>query len=344
MSQATRDPEGIDAKVEILRDPDTYPDAIDEVETVETHMAWVFLTERHARKLKKPVRLDFLDYGTVGARKEACEAEVRLNRRLAPDVYLGSERLSVTTDGKLTLGAGERTVDWLVKMRRLPRPRMLDEVVERGSAQREDLVALGRVLGEFYAGAEPMELTPERLRSRLRARLEENLTEVSRPEFAMDRNLIGAVGEAQRRFLDGSCDLLRQRLDEGRVVEGHGDLRPQHACLLDPPVVIDCIEFNRDFRIVDALDDLSFLWLECERLGAPEVGRWVIDVYADVAGDPVPDALTRFYRSARACLRAKLSLWHVEDEAVAVEQHAGWLDKARAYLESAAHHGQRIGR
>ena len=127
-----------------------------------------------------------------------------------------------------------------------------------------------------------------------------------------------------------------RRAQQARLVEGHGDLRPEHICLIAEPVVIDCLEFNRDLRILDPLDELAYLALECERLGAPALGARVLNYYIDVSGDRSEADLMRFYTVYRACLRATLAIWHTDDDTV--DDHDKWRTRARDYLELALHH------
>lgn len=332
---------GLAAKVAFLRDPASYPEETRGVEAIETHMAWVFLTDRHAYKLKKPVRYEYLDFSTLGARKRTCEAEVRLNRRLAADVYQAVLPLTATDAGDMELDGAGPPIEWLVKMRRLPRARMLDEVIRRGELTAKDIRRLGGILAAFYRAADSVELCAETYRERLRRDLEANLAELSRPEFGLQQRLIDEVGALQLRFLERRGVLMEERVRAGRVVEGHGDLRPEHVCLEEPPVIIDCIEFNREFRIVDAADDIAFLWLECECLGAPSVGVHLVEAYGAHSGDTPPRELMRFYMSCRACLRAKLAAWHTIDSKV--NNHVAWLARAQDYLRRAAEHAGSIG-
>lgn len=324
------------AKVDLLKDPASYPDRPQAVEVIETHMAWVFLTDTRAYKLKKPVRYVFLDFATLAARKLACDEELRLNRRLAPDVYLDVVPLARGPTGGIAIGGPGTPIEWLVEMRRLPRERMLDAVVLRRDVDYGDIRRLGLVLAGFYRGAQPADLSPSAYVERVRRDLDADLEELARPDFGLATERLDEIGAALWGFADGSARLLRQRASAGRVVEGHGDLRPEHVCLEDPPVVIDCIEFNRDFRTVDAADDLALLQLECERLGDPRVGAYLMDVYTEATGDAPPVELMHFYMSRRACLRAKLAAWHTTETGRDDREH--WLGRAQEYLRHAAAH------
>jgi aminoglycoside phosphotransferase family enzyme len=326
----------LEAKVGFLGRPDAYPEATSRVEAVETHMSWVFLTDAHAYKLKKPVRYPYLDFSTPEARRLDCEQEVRLNRRLARDVYLGVLPLVVDAAGRLRLGGEGETVDWLVQMRRLPADRMLDQLLRGGTVTQAEIGQLAQLFARFYAAAPVEALAPEAYRQTLATRIEDNLRELISPEFGLDPELPQRIARIQLGFLHGHAELFDRRVREGRIVEGHGDLRPEHVCLLAEPVVIDCLEFNREFRILDPVDELGYLALECERLQAPRVGRWLLDGYGEASGDVPPDALIHFYQSCRASLRAKLALWHLRDDG----RHppGRWRSTAGEYLELAQRH------
>lgn len=331
----------LEAKLGLLGRPDAYPEPTVRVEAVETHMSWVFLTDTHAYKLKKPVRYDYLDFSTPEARRLDCEEELRLNRRLAPDCYLGVVPLVLDAAGRLSLdGAGE-TVDWLVRMRRLPADRMLDRLLRTGAVEQPEITRLARRLARFYAALPAEPLAPEAYRQTLAGRIEDNLRELASPEFGLPREVPVELARAQWHFLQQHAALFDQRVQAGRVVEGHGDLRPEHVCLLAEPVVIDCLEFNREFRVLDTADELGYLAMECERLQAPHVARWLLDAYGEASGDTPPAALLHFYQSCRATLRAKLALWHLRDDG----RHppGKWLATAREYLELAQRHADSAG-
>ena len=331
----------LETSLAFLRRPDAYPEATARVDAVETHMSWVFLTDTHAYKLKKPVRYPYLDFSTPEARRLDCEEEVRLNRRLAAEVYLGVMPLVRDANGGLHLGGEGETVDWLVRMRRLPADRMLDQLLQSGAAEQAKIIQLARRLARFYAEAAAEGITPEAYRQDLTRRIEDNLHEIASPEFGLAPDLPQHLARLQLGFLQGHAELFDTRVRQGRIVEGHGDLRPEHVCLLAEPVVIDCLEFKRDFRILDPADELGYLALECERLHAPQVGRWLLEAYREASGDAPPEALIHFYQSCRAVLRAKLVLWHLRDDG----RHppGKWVATAREYLELARQHAERVG-
>ncbi len=320
----------LEDKVAFLRRPESYPEKPLKVEPRETHMSWVFLTDAHAYKLKKPVRTDFLDFSTLEARRRDCEAELRLNRRLAPDVYLGAVALTMSPDGILGLGGEGEIVDWLVRMRRLPPARMLDRLIADGSLLDEEIHAIGTCLGRFYLDLPPADLTAHDYLTRFARDVHGNFRALIKPKYQMPREVVRDVSTAQLAFLRTRIEMFRRRVRQGRIVEGHGDLRPEHICVGARPVMIDCLEFNRAFRLVDPLEELGFLAMECEFLGAPRLGLPLVEAYSEVTRDPAPLALIDFYKAYRACLRAKLSLWHIADPAASDSER--WRDKALRYL------------
>jgi len=326
----------LEAKVAFLGRPGAYPEAPSRVEAVETHMSWVFLTDAHAYKLKKPVRYDYLDFSTVEARRLDCEQEVRLNRRLAADVYLGVIPLVLGAEGRLSVGGLGEAVDWLVQMRRLPAQRMLDHLIRSGAVKPAEINLLARRLALFYAAAATDAITPEAYRQHLAKRIKANLRELTSAEFGLDKDVPERLARFQLGFLETHAGLFDSRVRQGRIVEGHGDLRPEHVCLLPEPVVIDCLEFNREYRILDPADELGYLALECERLHAPEVGRWLLERYTEASGDVPPAALLHFYQSWRAVLRATLAIWHLRDDGR--HPHKKWVETTMEYLELAQRH------
>ncbi len=321
------------AKVAFLSRPESYPDRPGCVETVETHMSWVFLTDRHAYKLKKPVRYVAQDLTDLEARRRNCVEEVRVNRRLAPDVYIGCMPLTAAADDGLSLGGEGPAVEWLVQMHRLPAAGMLDRLIARGRVRPQDIRRLVAHLAKFYAAAAPRRMAPAAYRRRFAADIRANREALRRPEFEMPRLMWESPCAAQLDFLRCAPELFDRRVADGRIIDAHGDLRPEHVYLGEKVEVIDCLEFDPRFRLLDPADELSFFTMECEHLDAAFIRPLVFEEYQRITGDAPPADLLRFYTSYRACLRAKLCLWHVADPTVA--QTEAWTRRARAYLELA---------
>jgi len=323
-------------KVAFLRRPEAYVGAPPRVEAIETHMSWVFLTDELAHKLKKPVRYKYFDFRSLAARRRNCEAEVRLNLRLAPDVYLGTVPLVVDADGELRLGGEGEVVDWLVRMRRLPSQRMLDHAIRDGTVRPAQLEAVAHLLADFFSGAARVPVRPQTFRRRLADGIAESAAELLDPAFALPAERVARVRDRLAETLAARAALFDRRVAAGHVVEGHGDLRPEHVFLGPGPAVIDCLEFRRELRILDWADEISFLAMECERLGAPGVGAAILDACCRRLGDAPPPALIAFYKAQRAFLRARLAILHLRDHEVRDMQI--WRPRALEYLDLAAAH------
>jgi aminoglycoside phosphotransferase family enzyme len=308
------------------------------IELVETNMAWVVLAGPYALKLKKPVRRPFLDFGTLRARERACREELRLNARLAPDVYLGLDALQ--WDGRaLALVAatarrpGSRTLDWLVRMRRLPRERMLDALIARGALGPAEVDALADALVAFYRAAPAAPPPDDGYVARFEREHAINRQVLCDPRLGLAPRATAVLDRFGAR-LALEAPRLRARVAAGRVVDGHGDLRAEHVCLDGPPVVIDALEFSPDLRRVDPLDEAALLGVECEALGAPWVGPRVAARLATGLGDADGPALLPFYRAWRALLRARLALAHLADPSPRTP--ARWAPLAARFVAIAA--------
>lgn len=331
----------LEEKVAFLSQADAYPDHQGEVMRRETHMSWVFLTKDRAYKLKKPVRFPYLDFSTLARRETACRAEIKLNRRLAPDIYLGTVPLAVSAAGLSIGGAGD-VVDCLVVMRRLDEHRMLDrEIIER-RVRTWEIDRLVAALVQFYRRVTPVFTSPAQHLVAWQKNLRVNHQILLDPRLRMPAGLIRQIDRAQRRFLACRGSLLADRVRARRIVDAHGDLRPEHICLGDPPRIIDCLEFNAALRAADPFDEIAFLSLECERLGNPWVGRYIHQRVATALQDGPCEELFTFYRCYRATLRARLAIAHLLEPSPRTPEK--WPALARTYLQIARADAVRLER
>ena len=330
----------LDAKIAFLRQPRAYPGKPAHIEIIETHMSWVFLTPQHAFKLKKPVCYDYLDFSTVVARKTNCHAELRLNQRLAPGVYLDVVPLTLDNHGEMHLGGRGEIIDWLVMMRRLPAERMLDHLIRRRILEPVELRAVAEILARFYRESTALATDAEEYRRQYEHKVRINHEALADPAYGLPATLVEAAYRVQRNFLKRAPELLEQRARNGRIVEGHGDLRPEHVCVESPPVIYDRLEFNRAFRIIDPADELAFLAMECDRLEAPQVEPELYGAYRRMTGDYPSPQLIYFYKAHRACLRARLAIWHLRDLEPGVWPR--WRATAGEYLRLAESYGGKL--
>lgn len=273
------------------------------VTVVETHISWVLLAGAFAYKLKKPVTLPFLDYGTVEKRRACCTAELRLNRRFAPDLYLDAVEL-----------AGEPAV----KMRRFDETLRLDHVCKRATLTVEQLSGFARTLADFQAKAavppEPTFGAP----ATILADALENFEELEHllPEAAARLARLKAWTQCE---FDRHASDFAQRKAQGCIREGHGDLHLANLVLLDGKITpFDGIEFNEDFRCIDVANEIAFTLLDLLDHGEPGLATWLLNEWLNWNGDYAALAVLRFYLVYRAMVRAKVAALR-DDAAEATE-------------------------
>src|SRR3954453_21127609 len=307
-----------------LMRPEAYGDPSLTVEVRETHISWVFLAGDRAYKLKKPVRLPFLDYGTVKRRREMCDEEVRLNRRLAPRVYLGVKAV-VPAGGGVTLAPAHHpdAMDYVVEMRRFDEDRTLGARMSHGGVPYPALVAVGRRLAEFHAAV--AERDAEYATGALKHALDENAKTLV--ELAPDGDFARQAAVLARfmsSFSAARRGELEARAAAGLVRDGHGDLRAEHVLLEHGVEIVDGLEFDPALRGTEVGCDLAFLTMDLEALGSPLRAPIVLASYPAAGAPPAPpivlascraagadpgdDALVAFFGVYRALVRAKIAL------------------------------------
>ena len=297
----------------------------------ETHIGVVFLVGDRAYKCKKAVDLGFLDFRSRERRLACCQREVELNRRLAPDVYLGVAELR---------DPGSTESEPLVLMRRMPDQRRLSTLIRNGARLDDTVVRLARIMATFHAAADRSpQIAAEGSRDAIQQRWTASLDQVS----AIALDIIGEprtmeIRDRVNTFLAGRSELFAERIAAGRIVDGHGDLICDDIfCLDDGPRILDCLDFDDRLRRIDGLDDIAFLAMDLEKLGAPHLASTLLDRYADFAGDPAPASLRHHYIAYRAFVRVKVScLRHTQGDEGAAEDARAYADIAIRHLRAGA--------
>lgn len=328
-------------KVAFLSRPDSYTPRPDFVRARETHMSWVFMNGQRVYKLKKPVRFPYLNFSTAERREAMCRAEASLNRRLAPDVYLGVVALTREAGGYAIGGKGP-VADWLVVMRKLNEDDTLEAALLGRRARHADVERLAADLSAFYAHAARILIDPAGYPVSLHKAAITDWSVLLNPRFDLPRGRIARLAAIQRRFLDERADVLADRVRKRHMVDAHGDLRPEHIWLSAPYPIIDCLEFDSRLRALDALDEVGFLHLECERLGGQWIGDAVRKRLARLLDDDPESGAFLFYRIGRAMLRARLSIAHLIDPHPRTPEK--WPRQARTYLALAEADAKRLER
>ena len=324
--------------IDYLSLPEAYPDPVDRVVVLQTHISVVFLAGTFAYKVKKPVALGFLDFSTLERRFHFCHEEVRLNRRLAPHIYLGVVP-STRVDSRLMIEGTGETVEWAVKMVRLPDEASLLDRLRRHLVTTSDMISLARFLADFHQHAEHSPLIAAFGRFEVVAgNARENYAQAeSQVGCTISRAVLDRLSSLTEETLDRLRPLLEDRALRGVPRDTHGDLHLDHI-YYDPSrpspdnlFAIDCIEFNERFRYADPIADIAFLLMDLQFHQRYDLASVLTTAYLSAAGDTEGEQLLPFYIAYRAAVRAKVEgLELLETEVPAVEREAA-LRRARAH-------------
>ncbi len=271
----------------------------------ETHCAWVFLVGDRAVKLKKPLDFGFVDWRNQADRRRACEREVELNRRFAPDAYQGVASVAMA-------GAA---CESLVIMRRMPDSRRLSTLLAHGSDVAPALRAVARQLAIHHATARRSpRIDAAGSADALLGRWTDNLDALERTDSArIGTDRLASIRSLAEQYIAGRRPLFAERIRSGYVRDGHGDLLADDIfCLDDEPRILDCLEFDDDLRAVDAMDDAAVLAMDLERLGSAESAEVFLNAFAEFSGIPGPVSLIHHYVAYRAVMRAKVAMIKAE--------------------------------
>ncbi len=306
---------------------------------VQTHTSWVILLEDVVYKIKKPVNFGFLDYSTLEKRKENCEKEVRLNRRLCPWVYIDVVPIS-EKDGKWFVEDSSNVVEYAVKMRRISDNSLLLNRLE--TIKSEDIEKVARVVAEFHLSADRADEfgKPEVMKFNTDENFQQTEKYVDATISAEDFHFIKERTEA---FYDAYEDLFYKRIEEGRIRDGHGDIRLEHVAFLEEGVCIfDCIEFNDRFRCLDMLNDMCFLSMELDFFGKEELARIYEKSYRSFVEDREFDIFLPFFKCYRAYVRGKVTSFLLDDPHVSEESKKEAYDKAKKLFQLARRYAEEI--
>jgi len=323
--------------VRALHDPARYDHDADAVQLIETHISWVLLSGAYAYKIKKAVYLGFLDFSTLEKRRFFCDEELRLNRRLAPQLYLDVVPISGTPTEPRLSGAGP-AIEYAVKMQRFPQEALLDRMLADGKFTPIQTDAVAREVARFHAAttaATPQGLgTPEAVHQPVR----ENFAQIAERMGSLPQ---GASLDTLRQWSEEEFARLRAdfaaRREHGFVRECHGDLHLGNmAWIDDQPTLFDCIEFNPALRWIDVMSDAAFVVMDLHDRGRPDLAQRFLNTYLEHTGDFGGLRLLPYYQCYRAMVRAKVSCIRAGQSGLSPEQQQAACQQTAAYLHLAA--------
>ncbi|NWF77808.1 MAG: gluconokinase [Chloroflexi bacterium] len=341
--------------VSALLKPEAYPHKPQKIELVQTQMSFIFLTGEYVYKIKKPVNLGYLDYTTLEKRRLFCHQELELNRRLCPDVYLAVVPI-VEEKGGLRIEGQGKAIEYAVKMKQLPRERMMDVLLLRGQVTQEMVARVAEKLVGFHQKAETNEAIAAFGRlGVIRHNCDEN--------FAQTEKYIGTSITAERyqhirkctdNFIDSHASLFDKRVREGRIRDCHGDLHAAHVCFIDDTrlparrktlagepspggqvCIYDCIEFNDRFRYCDVASEIAFLAMDLDHYQKAGLSRHLVNTYVKLSHDEELLKLLNFYKCYRAYVRGKVESFKLDDPYIPEEEKAKVLTAAQSYFQLA---------
>jgi uncharacterized protein len=319
--------------IAFLRNPTSYDAGVERVDVIETHISLVFLAGSRAFKLKRAVRLPYLDFSTVERRREACAAEFALNRRTAPSLYLGVISVRRDPAGAIRFSTQGETLDWVVVMRRFEQSSLFDALARRGKLDGRLIDALADHIADFHARAEPRPA-----QSTLKALAEvaktscQILALATVPGGVFPPEQVETIRVGWNTALAGNQELLESRRRAGKVRHCHGDLHLRNICLLDgAPTLFDCLEFSEALASIDILYDLAFLLMDLMHRSFGGFANRVLNRYLDRTGEDDGLAAMPLFLSPRAGIRAHVTAI-ARKHAASPEAAAAMADEARAYL------------
>lgn len=326
--------------LQALLKPEIYPHPVADLQLIQTHISYVILAGDFVYKFKKPVNFGFLDFSDLDKRLFCCEQELLLNRRLCPEIYLGLVRVTDEGKGSWTLNGAGPVGEYGVRMRRMPQDRMMNEIIARGELERGHIDDLATVLADFYQRAASDETICSFGRAEAVAQnVLENFsqTEAFIGKGALEQEQFDQIESYARNFL-GMEKIFQQRIDAGRICEGHGDLYSANICLADKVHIYDCIEFNQRFRYLDVANDVAFLCMDLDFHGLGDFSRYFVDVFCQLTGDEELRLMLNFYACYRAYVRGKVSLFTASDPQVDNILREQCLKNAARYFQLAQHY------
>ena len=348
--------------VEAMFRPEFYPHRPEHVEFIQTHISYIFIAGDYVYKVKKAVDFDFLDFTTIDRRRFYCNEELRLNRRLAPDVYLDVLEIGEDARGNIVLGKGARIVDYAVLMKKLPQDRMLQILLQQGKTDRAVMDAVARKLVDFHTHAATGGKIDE-------IGGVETIHRNHDENFEETRNYINTtIPEYQYLFIkyyaydfmDRHQDLLAKRVHDHKIRDCHGDLHLEHICITDSGarlrqasglsnlyspddiIIFDCIEFNDRFRYEDVASEVAFLAMDLDYNEYPDCADTFVSAYIRHSDDREIGSLQNFYKCYYAYLRGKVISFRLGDSSISQYDREEEASTASRYFDLAYTYSGRL--
>ncbi|HBH87719.1 MAG TPA: aminoglycoside phosphotransferase [Syntrophaceae bacterium] len=344
--------------VETMSRPDFYPHRPEQVELIQTHISYIFIAGDYVYKVKKPVDFGFLDFTTLDKREFYCREELRLNRRLAPAVYLEVVEIGEDAGGNISFGIKDRIVEYAVKMLKIPLNGMLKTLLHQDKANRSIMDAIAKKLVHFHRGAATGGVIDEMGGvETIRRNHDENFTQTeSYINITIPPGQYHFIRSYIYSFMDTHHDLFIRRVAHQRIRDCHGDLHLEHICIMEPGdthhkeynpdniVIFDCIEFNERFRYEDVAAEVAFLAMDLDYNGYEDYDEVFVNAYIKHSGDREIGTLLNFYKCYYAYVRGKVIGFRIHDSSIRNEERKDAAKTASRYFDLAFTYAARTER
>jgi len=323
--------------IDHMLNPTSYPEPTTAVQHLQTHISHLFLTDQHVYKIKKPVNFGFLDFTSLEKRRFYCHEELRLNRRLSPDIYLDVVTLYQGADGLPTFHADGAIIEYAVKMRRMPQERMMSRLLEQSGVTEADIDAIAKKVALFHGEAargDGIALfgTPEAIRSNWLENLRQTVPYCGR---TLTEELHAQIAELALQRLEQDSSFFLRRLQHGFIRECDGDLHTENICLDGQVHIFDCIEFNEKFRYSDTAADVAFLAMDLENHGRRDLAKLFVERYVTYSADDSLRQILPLYLANRAFVRGKVESFRLDDPLIAEEEKTAAASRAQRFFRLA---------
>jgi aminoglycoside phosphotransferase family enzyme len=329
--------------VEDLLNPNAYPELAGKIELIQTHISFVFLTDKFVYKIKKPVNFGFLDFSTLDKRRMFCEKELLLNRRLCPEIYL--EVLPITKSGDaLKIGGEGEPVEYALKMKRLPQECIMTQLLREGKIGKETIDGIARIVAKFHTEAQTnAEINEIGGVKTVTFNWDENFAQITK---YIGQTLSQADYDFMQskinNFIAANAALFQSRVDAKRIRDCHGDLHSGNIFVTDKICIFDAIEFNDRFRYSDVAADVAFLAMDLDYQGRTDLADYFIEQYIGYSKDRELPKLLPFYKCYRAYVRGKVVSFRLDDPNIKSEDKTAATKEAKAYLQLAAEYAKNL--
>ena len=322
--------------VNALMKPEAYNEDPGQIELIQTHISFVFLTKNFAYKVKKAVDFGFVDFTTLEKRRFFCEKELQLNKRLCEDLYL--EVVPINKSDAIKIKGDGETVEYAVKMRRIPQERMLIKLFERNEVDKELVNRIAKIIAEFHSKAETSaQISEFGSLAMIGTNWKENLDQTE--EFigkTLTEENFEIVRKKINEFTTQNSSVFEKRIAEGRIRDCHGDIHSGNIFVADRIYIFDAIEFNDRFRYSDVASDVAFLAMDLDFRERVDLSEYLTNKYIEYSGDRGVRVLLAFYKCYRAYVRGKVISFKLNDPSISKEEKNAATKEAAAYFELAS--------